>query len=71
MEFSGHTVGQGPSIVTAVAQVQSLAWEFPHAMGMAPSKQKAEIKKNKGHCVRVAIWSSLYFLNFSINLKLS
>ena len=41
LEFPGGLVGQGSSIVTAVAwvaavaQVQSLALEIPHTMGMA------------------------------------
>ena len=26
---------KGPSVATAVAQIRSLAWELPHAMGTA------------------------------------
>ena len=41
-------MGSGPGIVTvaplvaAVAQVQSLAWELPHATGAAKKKKKDE-----------------------------
>ena len=41
LEFPGGSVGSGSGIVTAAAwvaaaaQVQSLVWKFPHAMGMA------------------------------------
>ena len=36
--------------VTAAAQVQSLAWEFPHAMGPAKNKyiNKLKIHRSKG-----------------------
>ena len=32
-------MGKGLSIVTAMACVQSLAWELPHALGMARRKE--------------------------------
>ena len=38
-EFPGGSVGYGPSIVTAVAWVQSLAMELPHAVRMAKKKK--------------------------------
>ena len=47
LEFPGSSVGLGSSIVTAVilvaavAQVQSLAWEFPNATGAAIKKKKS------------------------------
>ena len=40
MEFSAGSVGQGSSIVTAVAWIQSLAWELSHASGADPPKKK-------------------------------
>lgn len=43
MWCSGLSVVTVAAGVTAVAQVESLAWEFPHAMGVAkkePSKLK-------------------------------
>ena len=41
LAFPCGTVGLRPGIVTAVAQVQSLAQdEFPHAIGMAKKKKK-------------------------------
>ena len=33
------------ALVTAMAQVLSLAWEFPHASGVAPPPKKEEIKR--------------------------
>ena len=35
------------SVVTAVAQVQSLIWELSHAMGMAKTKQNQTNNNNK------------------------
>ena len=51
-EFPGGSVGKGPGIVTAVAlvravaQVQPLAWELPHAAGAAPSPAKKQNLNN-------------------------
>ena len=39
LEFLGGLMVKGSSIVTAVAQVQSLAWELPHAMDVAKKKK--------------------------------
>ena len=39
--------------VTAVAQLQSLAWELPHALGVAEkevSTQPGKYRKMKGKC---------------------
>ena len=50
-EFPCGTMGKGTSVVTAVAliaamaQVQSLAWEFPHATGVAK-----KIRRGSSHC---------------------
>ena len=35
---------KGSSIVTAVVQVQSLAWELPHAGNEAKKKKKRKLK---------------------------
>ena len=50
MEFSCGVAGYGYSIVTAaawiaaVAQVQSLAWELPHAAGVTKKKKTKNIE---------------------------
>ena len=50
-EFPGGSGGYGPGVVTAVAQVQSLAWEFPRAMGAVKKKRKIhKIYKTKNEC---------------------
>ena len=41
LEFLGGLMVKGSSIVTAVAQGQSLAWELPHAVGAALKKKKS------------------------------
>ena len=38
-KFPGGSVGYGFDVVTAVAWVRSLAWEFSHAVGKAKTKQ--------------------------------
>ena len=35
------------ALVTAVVQVPSLAWELPHAAGLAKKKKKKERKKKR------------------------
>ena len=35
------------SVITAVAQVQSLAWEFLHSTGMAKKKKKRERERER------------------------
>ena len=39
----GGSVGEGPNVVTAVAQVRSLAQEILHSSGMAKRKRKKKI----------------------------
>ena len=39
-EFSYGTAGQGSGVVTAVAPLRSLPWEFPHAADVAKKKKK-------------------------------
>ena len=41
---SGLSIWCCPTRVTAVARVQSLAWELPHAMGVAKNKRNVEIR---------------------------
>lgn len=41
-ESPGGLVGLGFSIVTALAQVQCLAWQLPCAMGKAKEKTKSK-----------------------------
>ena len=36
-------VGYGSGVAAAVAQIQSLAWELPYAMGVAKKRRKNEI----------------------------
>ena len=45
-KFPGSKAGS--SVITAVVQVQSLAWELPHAMGMWPKRKKKK-KLSKKH----------------------
>ena len=47
MEYSAGSVGQGSSIVTAVAWIQSLAWELSHASGADPPPKKREREREK------------------------
>lgn len=55
-------MAQGSTVVTAVVQVQALAQELPHAMGMA-IKKKTETKKNKQKTYFVQLYSmNLYEL---------
>ena len=42
-EFPGGLVVKGSGVATAVAQVQSLAWEHPHAMQAAKKKKKRNL----------------------------
>ena len=51
MKFSGGLVGS--SIVTAVAQVKSLARELSYAVGAAKKKKKALLKKKNRLLKRV------------------
>jgi len=43
----GSSVVTAAAQVTAMAQVQSLAWEFPHAMGRAEKTNKQTNKTPK------------------------
>ena len=45
MEFPGGSVGEGSSVVTAVVQIQSLAWQFLHSRGTAKEKFKRCLRK--------------------------
>ena len=45
LEFPGDAVGWGSGVVTAVAWVRSLAWEFLHVVGTAETR---EGRKRKG-----------------------
>ena len=51
MEFCSGAAGRGSGFVTvaawvtAMAQVQSLAWEFTHAAGVAKRKKKKKKKR--------------------------
>ena len=57
-EFSDGLAGSGScvfttvALVTAVAQLQSLAWELPHAAGVA--KRKKEKKREREPEINVA-----------------
>ena len=44
--------GSGVAVawVAAVANIQSLAWELPHAMGAAIKRKKKKEKKQKKDC---------------------
>ena len=44
-EFHCGAAGWGSGIITAVAQVQSLAWQLPHAAGTAKGEKKSDKKK--------------------------
>ena len=52
MEFPGGSLGSGPGVVSAVAQVAAvaqvwfLAWELPYAVGKAKIKNKQTKKLN-------------------------
>ena len=39
-EFPGGLAGSGSGFVTAVAWVQSLAWELPHSLGVVKKNLK-------------------------------
>ena len=39
LEFPDGSMGWGSSLVSAVLQIRSLAWEFPHAMGLTKTKK--------------------------------
>ena len=46
-DFLGGSAGLGSSVVTAVAQVQSLAQELSHASGSPPPQSKTTQLKNE------------------------
>ena len=48
--FSGGPAIKGSSVVTAVAWVQSLARELPHAKGAAKEKKKKGVKTTRQMC---------------------
>ena len=52
-------MGLVSSIITAVAQVRSLAWELSHAAGMAKKKKKKKKKKSIQFIVLVCFLSVL------------
>ena len=78
MAFSGVTVGEGSSIVTAAAQVtavaQALAQGLPHAVSVVKKKSffnKKYMGKNKTHLIgqdQIKQWAqrSLSLLNDSV-----
>ena len=43
-EFPGGSAAKGPGMVTAVAWVQSLAGQLPHAAGMGPKKKEYNLE---------------------------
>ena len=61
MEFPGGSAGLGSAIVTALAQVQSLAQELPHAAGAA-KKEKIIIIKTGPNQLQVKAIATFYFL---------
>lgn len=49
LEFPGGSAGKGPSAVTAVARVQALAQDLPHAADAAMNKRRA-YNRNRRWC---------------------
>ena len=48
--LKGSSIAAAPAQVTGVAQIQSLAWEFPYALGATIKKKKTEDKKRWRGC---------------------
>ena len=44
---SGSDIVTEKALVTAVAQVQPLVWEIPHALGMEKKKKKERTRKKE------------------------
>ena len=47
LEFPRGLVVEGSNVVTAVAQVQSLAWKLPHATGLKQTNKQKTTKQQQ------------------------
>ena len=61
MEFPCGTGGYGSSDtaaawLTTMGQVQSLAWEFPHAIGIAEKKKKKFLTVKNEYSVKTVVY---------------
>ena len=54
-EFPGGLAVKGSSVVTAVAKVPSLAWELPHAVGMAKKIKMSMSQKTKKAAAEISV----------------